>query len=275
MARAATVNKLFLLTKTDIPFNEAQVIIHQPSIKELSLIGETALLTSCDAITRNYKALNIDGVEELDKLSNFEIFMLIINQKTEQNKFIRECISKLLFLIFPIYKPAITPRALILQEHCDDGKNIMHMIDVTNFDIFSNIIWDMFCMAELKGQSKEYNPAGDRAKAIIAKIEEGRRKREKLRGKEGSNETKSIFARYMSVLAVGEHKDLNELAEYSMYQLFEEFKRFQMKEEFDYTFQAKLAGATNMKDADDWMDDIQPGSRKKEIQGDDKALTIA
>ena len=158
MARAATVNKLFLLTKTDIPFNEAQVIIHQPSIKELSLIGETALLTSCDAITRNYKALNIDGVEELDKLSNFEIFMLIINQKTEQNKFIRECISKLLFLIFPIYKPAITPRALILQEHCDDGKNIMHMIDVTNFDIFSNIIWDMFCMAELKGQSKEYNP---------------------------------------------------------------------------------------------------------------------
>ena len=97
------------------------------------------VLTSCDAITRNYKALNIDGVEGLDKLSNFEILMLIINQKTEQNNFIRECISKLLFLIFPIYKPAITPRALILQEHCDDGKNIMHMIDVTNFDIFSNI----------------------------------------------------------------------------------------------------------------------------------------
>ena len=63
----------------------------------------------------------------------------------------------------------------------------------------------------------------------------------------------------MNILAVGEKKDKNMLKHYSVYQLFEEFKRFQLKEAFDYTFQAKMAGATKIKDAKDWMSNISFG----------------
>ena len=37
-------NELLLITGEDIPFIEAQTIIHQPTMKEISLIGEESFL---------------------------------------------------------------------------------------------------------------------------------------------------------------------------------------------------------------------------------------
>ena len=68
----------------------------------------------------------------------------------------------------------------------------------------------------------------------------------------------SIFERYVSILAVGEHKDINELMDYTVYQLKYEFKRFQKKQEFDFYIKAKMAGAKDLDEVDNWMDDIHP-----------------
>ena len=62
----------------------------------------------------------------------------------------------------------------------------------------------------------------------------------------------------------GSNKNKNELCQYSVYQLIEEFKRFELKEAFDYTLQAKMAGATKIKDAKDWMQDITLGVEKED-----------
>ena len=36
------------------------------------------------------------------------------------------------------------------------------------------------------------------------------------------------------------------------------FKRYELKEAFDYYFQAKLAGARDLKEVDNWKKDIHP-----------------
>ena len=41
--------------------------------------------------------------------------------------------------------------------------------------------------------------------------------------------------------------------------LFLSFSNKELKEVFDYTTQAKMAGAKNVKDAKDWMQDITLG----------------
>ena len=41
-------------------------------------------------------------------------------------------------------------------------------------------------------------------------------------------------------------------------QLKDEFKRFQKKQSFDMYLQAKMAGAEDLDDVDNWMDDIHP-----------------
>ena len=68
----------------------------------------------------------------------------------------------------------------------------------------------------------------------------------------------SIYSRYVSILAVGLQKDINSLVDYTVYQLKDEFKRFQLKQDFDIYLRAKLAGAKDLDEVDNWMDDIHP-----------------
>jgi hypothetical protein len=43
---------------------------------------------------------------------------------------------------------------------------------------------------------------------------------------------------------------------YTVYQLFDEFQRYQLKMAHDVFFKARLAGAKDMKEPEDWMKDI-------------------
>ena len=43
-------NDLLFLSGNDIPFIEAQLIIHQPTIKEIGLIGEEVFFTGCQLL---------------------------------------------------------------------------------------------------------------------------------------------------------------------------------------------------------------------------------
>ena len=45
---------------------------------------------------------------------------------------------------------------------------------------------------------------------------------------------------------------------YTVFQLKDEFKRYQMKQSFDMHVQAKMAGAKDLDEVDNWMDDIHP-----------------
>lgn len=257
--RESIVPTLLLDTKTDIPFSSAQVTIYQPSIKEISMIGESDFLIGVSALSKDYKSMNKDN-SDLSELSNFDILMSILKENSDNSKKIAMAIDKVLFLIFPHYKIGFTPRSILLQETIDDKKEIHH-IDGTTFDEFGQIIFEMFCLAEMTGEtSGEYNPMGDRARALVEKFRKKRELLAELRKERGENDALlSIYGRYINILAIGERKDKNQLAQYSVYQLIEEFKRFQLKEAFDYTFQAKMAGATKIKDAKDWMSNIHFG----------------
>ena len=49
---------------------------------------------------------------------------------------------------------------------------------------------------------------------------------------------------------------MNDLMQYTVYQLFDEFQRYELKIQADMYFQAKLAGAQDLKEVEDWMKDI-------------------
>ena len=50
----------------------------------------------------------------------------------------------------------------------------------------------------------------------------------------------------------------NELSNYTVYQIRDEFQRFIMKENYDIYIDAKLAGAQDLEEVENWMDDIHP-----------------
>ena len=52
--------------------------------------------------------------------------------------------------------------------------------------------------------------------------------------------------------------NLNDLLQYTVYQLFDIFERYQLKVQNDFYFKAKLAGASDLQEVEDWMKDIHP-----------------
>lgn len=246
-------NELLLLSKNDIPFIEAQVNIHQPTIKEISLIGEESFLIGCQFLNFSKNKIPPEGKIGLENKSDFEILMSIMTIK--QNVPGRNDAINVLTLLFPDFEFKFTPTDIILFN-----KNFSTRINKENFDVFKNILVDMF---DLKGDEQaagDYNPADGLARKIAEKLKKRHERLARMQNA-GAAEKVAIFSRYISILTVGNHHDMNDLMEYTVYQLKDEFKRFQLKQNFDAYMKAKLAGAKDLDEVDNWMDDIHPSSK--------------
>ena len=131
-----------------------------------------------------------------------------------------------LALIFPWYTIDITSDAIVLEKEEE-----RHLINNDNFETFKTIFNMMFSFS--KDESRDYNPSGEVAKRIAEKLKQRHQKLAEL--KEGKQKI-DILSRYVSILAVGEHKDMNSLLNLSVYQLFDEFERFKLKMSYDIYF---------------------------------------
>lgn len=241
-------NLLLLLSKNDIPFTQAQVNIHQPTIKEISFIGEESFHIGCQFLNFSINNLSYEDKVNLANKTDFEVFMSIMNSK-EKIKYKVDALL-VLTLLFPNHRIRVDVDKILLINEEGFSSSINHL----NYDTFKDIISSMFCLNEGKQEEAGYNPAD----AYAAKLAEKFKKRQQLLAKEKGVNLKqiAIFSRYISILAVGENKDINDLMEYTVYQLKDEFKRFQMKQDFDFFIKAKMAGAKDLDEVDNWMDDI-------------------
>ena len=82
----------------------------------------------------------------------------------------------------------------------------------------------------------------------------------KIKAQQQGGQKITILQRYISILAVGEQKDINALMQYNVYQLFDEFTRFSLREQSDFYLEAKMAGAKDLQEVDNWMKDIHSSS---------------
>ena len=122
-------------------------------------------------------------------------------------------------------------------------------------NIFKDIVIDMFKLNASIDKEEGYNPAD----AFAAKIAEKFNKRKKkLAEQKGEKPKVAIFSRYISILTVGEQKDMNSLMNLTVPQLKDEFKRYQLKLQFDMNLKYRLAGAQDLEEVEDWMKDINP-----------------
>ena len=55
------IDYLLLLSKNDIPFVEAGVLIHQPTVKEIAFIGQENFFLGCEILNFSKKKFNNIG----------------------------------------------------------------------------------------------------------------------------------------------------------------------------------------------------------------------
>ena len=244
-------NKLLLLSGADIPFVEGTVTIHQPSIYEISLIGEEALFAGCEMLRFSKDILTSEDKVILFNYTDFNILMSIMNDNSASMKSSVSCAKQVLQLIFPWYEVVVDKTAILLLD-ANDKFTTCGQINDTNFLQFKEVISEMFCLKQAS-TTHDYNVQGDLAKKIAEKF---KRRQQQLAELSPKSDKIAIFSRYISILTVGEHKDMNSFMKYTVYQLFDEFQRFQLKMGYDIYFKARMAGAKDMKEPEDWMKDL-------------------
>ena len=166
----------------------------------------------------------------------------------------KTCFLLVLTLLFPNYQIHLNVDKIELILVDEKGFEIeKSYLTKNNYEEFKNVIKEIFCLR--KGESSvEYNPAGDLSRKIAEKLKERQRILAKQKGEK--QDKIAIFSRYVSILAVGQQKDINSLMQYTVYQLFDEYQRFELKMQSDWYLQARLAGAKDLKEVEDWMKDI-------------------
>ena len=237
---------LALMTGIDIPIPELQLTLHQPTIKEISYLGESDFFGGISCLCIDRFLLQQDK-SLMETTTNFQVFMAILMSPQEIEK--KAQVFNVLTLLFPGYKPMLTPRSLALIKDQE-----AHPFDDKNFEVLQEILKKMLCLNGGRDGQPEYNPKSKKAKEIAAKIMRGRQRVAEQKAKEKSE---SSFVQYLSVLTIGVGSmTLQNAIELTVYQFYDLIERYSRYINWDIDIRARLAGAKGESELDNWMENI-------------------
>ena len=237
--------RLALMCGIDIPIPELQTTIHQPSIKEISYIGEQDFFIGLQTLTIN-KNLLTQGNSLLESTTNFQIFMTIMKEQETKDK--KDAVINLFQLVFPGSQVIFTPMSILLNK---EGQQIL--VDENNFDTLQEMIKQIFCVNSGPMDQATFNPADEKARQIAEKLMRGRQRVAEQKGETNS----SAFGRYLSILTIGLNAmPLSEAMNLTMYQMYDLVERYTLYLNWDLDIQTRLAGGKPDSKPDDWMKNI-------------------
>ena len=240
---------LLLLSGNDIPFVEAQLVIHQPTIKEIAYLGEEQFFTGYQLLNISKNLLNEEDKVNLEDKSNFDILIAILRERNAVMQKNRSCVFMVLALLFPSYAISLEKNSIAFKK---EGTEEQTFINKENFDDFQKILKQMFSFGSGE-QESDFNPSGQLAKKIAERL---KKRHEKLAKLDKESTKVDIYSRYASILSIGLQQDLISILNYTPYQLFDQIERYHLKQDYEIYLQAKMAGAKDIKDPEDWMKDV-------------------
>ena len=238
---------LALITGIDIPIPECSVVLHQPTIEEISFLGEEEFLSgvNCLCVDKD-NFVQDENAEVIANINNFQLLMMIIEQ--DKSHKIRQNMQSTLKLMFPAYQIVFTPRAIMLNNN---GESFI--VDERNFESLQLICRQVFCVHKTDGD--KFNPQGAKAKEIAQKLLKARKRVAELKAQE--NPCSSVLGQHISVLAVGLHSmSLKDLIHCTIFQIYDLMERFGLYTGYDMDMRARLAGADIKQDPENWMKPI-------------------
>lgn len=243
------MSQLKLYAGVDIPFPEARLSVHQPTIREIAWVGEQKFFTGIEFLNFN-KDKFLDDEDKVRSInqSNFDIFIAMLRNTHPTMKRYRNCAGLVLTLLFPDFEIHFEEQGIMLQkdEFCTSINN-------DNFEKFKFIL-KKICVLTATSSEEEYNPLGERAAQIAKKLKSGREKANAAKGV--SARAGSTLGKIVSLLSIGQNIPVTVLLDYTLIELYDAYNRFNLKNSFDLYVSQKLAGAKDVKEVEEWTGDI-------------------
>lgn len=238
-------NRLALMTGIDFPLEDCPLIIHQPSIKEISYIGEIDFFMGVQLLSVN-KSMYETSETDLSEMTNFDIFIQLMNSPELKDR--KSKVQQALSMLFPSYQIMMTPRAIVFNQ---EGNSFM--LDEGNFESFQQQLGQMLCLQQSGQQA--FNPGGNKAREIAQKLQRARERVAAQKAKEGGSG--SMFSQYLSIITIGiSSMSLKDSLDLTLYQLYDLVERYSLYINWDLDIRSRLAGAKGEKPIENWMKSI-------------------
>ena len=237
--------RLALMSGIDIPVPECQVILHQPTIKEIAFIGNEDFFIGVQTLCL-YKSMFVEDKKVLEEINNFQIFMTVMNDKECADK--KRDVMQILTLLFPGAQILFTPRSLVINGLPSGSVTI----DANNFEFLLEALRLIFCSKTGPMDQQAFNPADDKAREIAQKLMRGRQRVAAQKGESNS----CVFTQYISILTVALRIPPRELLNCTMYQLYDLMERYSLYNAWDLDVRVRLAGGKPDSQPDNWMKNI-------------------
>ena len=237
--------RLALMTGVDIPAVELKAVIHQPTIKEISYIGEQDFFIGIQTLCIN-KNMFDQGNSLLESTTDFQIFMTIMQEQETQDK--KKAVTSFLQLIFPNNQIIFTPNSIILNK-----QEAQIIIDQDNFNVLQDYIKSIFISSSSQMDQTTFNPVGRKAQEIAQKLMRGRQRVAEQKGESNG----SALGKYLSILTIALNAmSLKDCMDLTLYQLYDLVERYGLYLNWDLDIKTRLAGGSSESKPDDWMKNI-------------------
>ena len=211
--------KLKILANEPIPLDD--IFIYPISIKEISKFGYTQYNQALKIL-----CISRQEIKDLigEDISPFEF--LRVNMIFDPN--IEKLLSKLLLLIFK--------NKVLFSDEKQAFTIGNRLLNKNNFDKFVDVIREQNCIIT---EDTDEKPCNEKAKLIL---EKRRKVRNKLKKSSHVEENLTIYD-LVNIVSVGMNLSINEVMEYSIYQLSSQFQRLMAKENYYVNILALIHGA--------------------------------
>lgn len=233
------IDSLKLMSGAPLIFNGLDICILQPTIKDISHIGESEFYSALSYFLISKQRLSLEA-----DISDFDLFMHVISL----NKEIQQKISNLLILtIQDIEKISFYDNFIVL-------KTVGHecIIDEPKFLIIKETYKQIFCLESSSVTVSDFNPANELARKIAEKLN----KRKKILSDEKDKSTSNILSHLISILVIGSNSlNISECLNLTVFQIYNLIKRFNLHTQHHMQIEALMQGAKDI-DLVDWTKQI-------------------
>lgn len=251
------ISELVLMSGLDIELDKPSVKIRQPKIKEIALIGEDKFFSSMSIfyikpeplmdfinLSEEEKKIWIDSSTAYDNLL-FLIQAIALGPGEEKEKLIESIRMAFKILVSTHTFHFNSERGIMLLNADDKSHSIV--VDRDLFLKFKSIAEDIFLLKKFFGESDQSKKLSPAAQKIADKMALSEKKIKELKNDKNSGDN-SQFARILSIM--GMKHELDYLSNLTVYQLYNQFERFNLLLSYEQSVQATLAGASNVEIVD-------------------------
>lgn len=234
------IDKLQQITGVDIPIEGLGITLRQPSIKEISILGESNYFVALRIFILDSKQLHIQD----ENVTNWQIFQKSLKTKISGVKDVSSLLTNFLQLFF-VDKINIGPRSLLLMT-----KDGVKTIEPEDFNYIQDCIGILGGKSFITGNEETYKPANKRASLIAEKMKKAHKRLAKIQAAEdgdidlndNTEDFHGFLERYIRILAIGTSNSLQDIYNMTLYQISRLVDTYLSWEAYDLQVKIRLAG---------------------------------